>query len=157
MKPITLEPPVLVHVCDVAVSIDAPVDIGHSPMGLRRMIPITGGVVSGPLLRGRVVPGGADYQLIVADGTTAHLDARYVIEAEDGARIFVHNTAVRYASRDDSLRIMQGLPVAPEAVYFRCQPRMEAISAAHDCLNHCMLVGTGVRRPDGVYLSFFKY
>ena len=157
MKAQTLPMPELEHVCDLAVTISAPVEVGVTPMGLRRMIPITGGVIEGPLLSGRVVPGGADHQLIVADGTTAHLDARYVIEAEDGTRIFVHNTAVRYASRDDSLRIMQGLPVAPEAVYFRCQPRMEATSAAHDWLNHCMLVGTGVRLPDGVYLSFFKY
>ena len=153
----TLPPPLLEHVCDLAVTIAPPVEVGQTPAGLRRMIPITGGIVRGPRLNGKVLAGGADFQLILGGGTQAHLDARYVIEAEDGARIFVHNTAVRYASRDDSLRIMQGLPVAPEAVYFRCQPRMEATSAAHDWLNHCMLVGTGVRRPDGVYLSFFKY
>ena len=70
MKPFTIDLPPLEHVCDVAVTIGEPVEVGHSPLGLRRMIPITGGLVSGPRLSGRIVPGGADYQLIVADGTT---------------------------------------------------------------------------------------
>lgn len=155
MKPFTIDLPPLEHVCDVAVTIGEPVEVGHSPLGLRRMIPITGGLVSGPRLSGRIVSGGADYQLIVADGTTSHLDARYVIEAEDGGRILVSNTAVRHASRDNALRIMQGLPVSPDAVYFRCQPRLEATTPAHDWMNHVMLVGTGVRKPDGVFLSFY--
>ena len=44
----TLKPPELQHVCDVAVTIDAPVEVGQTAMGLRRMIPITGGTVTGP-------------------------------------------------------------------------------------------------------------
>ena len=65
-------------------------------------------------------------------------------------------TAVRYASRDDSLRIMQGLPVAPEAVYFRCQPRLEAASPAWAWLAESQFIGTGRRAPDGVFLSFYR-
>ena len=76
----SLPAPTLEHVCDLAVTIDAPVEVGTTAMGLRRMIPITGGTVSGPKLNGHVVPGGADFQLILNNGTQAHLDARYVIE-----------------------------------------------------------------------------
>ncbi|MEY4284573.1 MAG: hypothetical protein RL111_1248 [Pseudomonadota bacterium] len=157
MNPFTIPLPTLEHVCDLAVRIDAPVEIGNTPMGLRRMIPITGGEVQGPLITGRVVPGGADYQLIVADGTLSHLDARYVIETHDGVRLVVFNTAIRYTTKENALRIMQGQAVDPAAVYFRCQPRMESTHAAYDWLNHTMMVGTGVRKPDGVFLSFYRY
>ena len=153
----TLPMPALKHVCDLAVTISAPVEVGVTPMGLRRMIPITGGVISGPLIQGRVVSGGADHQLIVADGTTAHLDARYVVETHDGVRLYVHNTALRFASKEDSLRIMQGQPVDPDAVYFRCQPHLEAPQGAYDWVNHTQFIGVGLRKPDGVFLSFFSY
>ena len=52
----TFPPPALEHVCDISVTIDAPVEVGLTTFGLRRMIPITGGTVKGPLFNGRIVP-----------------------------------------------------------------------------------------------------
>ena len=152
----TLPAPVLEHLCDLAVTIDAPVEVGHTPAGLRRMIPITGGTVSGPEMNGRVLPGGADFQLILNGGTQAHLDARYVLELDDGSRIWVQNTALRVASAVNSLRIMRGEKVDPEAVYFRCQPQFETAAAQWAWLHESQLIGTGQRAPDGVYLSFYR-
>ena len=83
----TLPPPTLEHLCDLAVTIAAPIEVGQTPAGLRRMIPITGGTVTGPRMNGQVLSGGADFQLILSDGTQAHLDARYVIELDDGSRV----------------------------------------------------------------------
>ena len=94
----TLPPPELEHVCDLAVTIAAPVEVGQTVSGLRRMIPITGGVVRGPLLNGKVLAGGADFQLILGGGTQAHLDARYVIELDDGTRSAVFCTKTRVPS-----------------------------------------------------------
>ena len=152
----TLPPPSLEHVCDLAVTIAPPVEVGPTVSGLRRMIPITGGVVRGPRINGRVLPGGADFQLILGEGTQAHLDARYVIELDDGTRVFVQNTALRVASLENSQRIMRGEPVSPDAVYFRCQPRMEAASPAWAWLAESQFVGSGRRAPDGVFLSFYR-
>jgi hypothetical protein len=152
----TLTAPTLEHVCDLAVTIDAPVEVGTTAMGLRRMIPITGGTVSGPLMRGRIVPGGADFQLIVGEGTQAHLDARYVLELDDGTRVFVQNQALRVASAEDSARIRRGEPVDPARVYFRCQPRFEATSAQWAWLAEHQFIGVGLRLPDAVHLSFYK-
>jgi len=152
----TLPPPSLEHVCDLAVTIAPPVEVGHTVSGLRRMIPITGGVVRGPRINGRVLPGGADFQLILGEGTQAHLDARYVIELDDGTRVFVQNTALRVASLENSQRIMRGEPVSPDAVYFRCQPRLEAASPAWAWLAESQFIGTGRRAPDGVFLSFYR-
>ena len=152
----TLPPPELEHVCDLAVTIAPPVEVGQTASGLRRMIPITGGVVKGPRLNGKVLAGGADFQLILAGGTQAHLDARYVIELDDGTRVFVQNTALRFASLENSQRIMRGEPVNPAEIYFRCQPRLEAAGEQWAWLAESQFIGSGRRAPDGVFLSFYR-
>ena len=156
MTPTTLPQPDLSHVFDIAVAIANPIEIGQTPSGIRRMIPITGGVVNGPHGQGRVLAGGADFQLIVANGAQAHLDARYAIEMADGATVFVANTALRVASPENSRKIMQGIPVDPSAVYFRCQPTFETAHPDWQWLHTFQFLGTGVRKPDGVFLSVYK-
>jgi hypothetical protein len=103
-----------------------------------------------------VLAGGADFQLILGGGTQAHLDARYVIELDDGTRVFVQNTALRVASLENSQRIMRGEPVSPDAVYFRCQPQLEAVGERWAWLAESQFIGTGRRAPDGVFLSFYR-
>ena len=153
---LTLPPPKLEHLCDLAVTIAAPVEVGQTPAGLRRMIPITGGTVTGARVNGKVLAGGADFQLILGGGTQAHLDARYVIELGDGSRVFVQNTALRVASLENSQRIMSGQPVNPDEVYFRCQPKLEATSAPWAWLSESQFIGVGRRAPDGVFMSFYR-
>jgi len=153
MTQATLAAPALEHLCDLSVQVGSPIEVGAGPTGVRRMIPILGGAVSGRL-QGRLLPGGADYQLIIG-GTLARLDARYVIELPDGARIFVQNTAVRAASADITARLMRGEPVPPEAVYFRCQPTFETGAAGWQWLHERQFIGTGVRLPDTVLMSFY--
>jgi hypothetical protein len=152
----TLPPPALEHLCDLAVTIAAPVEVGQTPAGLRRMIPITGGTVTGPRVNGKVLAGGADFQLILGGGTQAHLDARYVIELDDGSRVFVQNTALRVASLENSQRIMSGQPVNPDEVYFRCQPKLEATTPEWAWLSESQFIGVGRRAPDGVFMSFYR-
>ena len=152
----TLPPPQLEHVCDLAVTIAAPVEVGQTVAGMRRMIPIMGGVVKGPRLNGKVLAGGADFQLILAGGTQAHLDARYVIELDDGTRVFVQNTALRVASLENSQRIMRGEPVNAAEIYFRCQPKLEAAGEKWAWLAESQFIGSGRRAPDGVFLSFYR-
>ncbi|MET0390096.1 MAG: DUF3237 family protein [Polyangiales bacterium] len=62
--------------------------VGESKHGTRNMIPITGGTLTGKL-EGRILAGGADYQLSKDDTLT--LDARYLIELADGELIAVRN------------------------------------------------------------------
>jgi hypothetical protein len=153
---LTLPPPTLEHLCDLAVTIAAPVEVGQTPAGLRRMIPITGGTVTGARVNGKVLAGGADFQLILGGGTQAHLDARYVIELGDGSRVFVQNTALRVASLENSQRIMNGQPVNPDEVYFRCQPKLEATTPEWAWLSESQFIGVGRRAPDGVFMSFYR-
>jgi hypothetical protein len=71
--------------------------LGDSPLGTRFIVPITGGVFHGPKLNGKVLPGGADRQLLRKDGVK-RLDALYELQTDDGAIITVHNKVL--ADRD---------------------------------------------------------
>ena len=64
--------------------------VGQVPEGKLAIIPITGGTFEGEKLRGRVCPGGADWNVAVSD-TLCHALARYWIETDDGAVIGVEN------------------------------------------------------------------
>src|SRR5271165_795019 len=116
--------PELVHVADLVVRIAEPIEIGYIAGNLRRMIPITGGEVLGPRIYGKVLPGGADYQIMRADGVT-DLQARYVIELADGPLIYVENSGVRYGPPALMEKLRRGEAVDPALIYFRTAPRFE--------------------------------
>jgi hypothetical protein len=154
----TLPTPALQHVLDLTVYVAAPIEagtvVGLNSRGKRRIIPITGGTATGQV-NGKVLPGGADFQIVVSE-TTADLDARYMIELDNGEHIFVQNRALRRGSATDIAKLVRGEPVAPEAIYFRCVPTFEVSSPALEWLTQSIFVGTGARFPDRVQLSIFR-
>jgi len=146
--------PQLKHVAELRVSVGEPITIGETRDGLRRIIPITGGSVSGPLLSGRVVPGGADYQLIRSDGFTT-LDARYAVELDDGALIYIVNVGVRSGPQAVMDRITRGEVVDPAEVYFRTTPSFETAAPGYQWMTTGLFVCSGARYPDRVELNIF--
>lgn len=87
---VPLVPPRTEFVYEAVVEIAPTIPLGDGPLGERRIVPITGGTFEGPDIRGVVLPGGADRQLIRKDGVR-RLDALYEMRAEDGAVITVRN------------------------------------------------------------------
>lgn len=83
------------HVFTIDALLGPVVDVGPTPTGRRRVIPIVGGTVSDGMV-GSVLPGGADWNLERPDGST-ELWARYEIRLADGAVLSVTNTAVHAA------------------------------------------------------------
>jgi hypothetical protein len=136
------------------VTVAAPLELGTTHLGRRRIIPITGGTVEGPRLRGKVLPGGADWQIIRADGV-AELEARYTLEAEDGALISVVNRGFRHGPPEVIRKLIAGEPVDPGAYYFRCAPAFETAAPAHQWLARTVFVGSGVRHPDLVEIRVY--
>lgn len=139
----------------LAVQVGQPIEVGQTPQGQRRVIPITSGQVRGDGWSGRVLPGGADFQLIVSE-RLARLDARYVIETEAGERIYVENQAVRSAAPEAMQKLIRGEPVNPALIYFRCCPRLESDSPALAWINERMFFGLGQRHPDQVLMQFYE-
>jgi len=150
-----LAAPALAPFADLEVEVGVPIEIGKVAAGVRRVIPIVGGRCVGRGFTARVIPGGADFQLITS-ATMARLEARYVLETDAGERIYVHNDAVRTAAPEVMARLVRGDPVDPAEVYFRCVPRFETSAPALAWLMERVFLGTGLRRPAEVVMRFFE-
>ena len=153
--PDPLAAPALDRVADLEVEVGVPIEVGAVAGGVRRVIPIVGGTCEGRGFRARVLPGGADFQLITS-ATVARLEARYVLETDAGDRIYVLNDALRTAAPAVMARLVRGEPVDPAEVYFRCVPRFECAAPALAWLGERVFVGVGVRRPSTVVMRFFE-
>src|SRR5919205_4102709 len=128
-----------------------PQELGDTPHGRRRVIAITGGRFRGEKLAGRVLAGGADWQIIRADGV-AELDARYTLETSDGALIYVRNFGYRHGPPDIMQRLAAGEAVDPSLYYMRTTPRFETGAERYKWLNRIVCVATGARRAAAVEL-----
>jgi hypothetical protein len=140
---------------EVQAEVAAPQVIGAGPTGERRIVPIIGGRITGPRLTGDILPGGADFQLIRADGV-AEIEARYTIRLEDGALLYVVNRGLRHAAPEDMARLLRGEFVPPGRVYFRTTPTFETPSPTHAWLHRSLFLGLGERRPDSVRVRVFE-
>lgn len=119
-----------------------------------------GSVVRGPRLNGRIVDySGADWPVVRADGVV-ELNAHYMIEADDGARIYIRNLGyVHGPLRSPGQKPDEAPAIAP---YFRCTPYFRAPEGPHGWLNRTVIVGIGQRRPhlnpgDPPDHSLFRY
>jgi len=130
-------------------------ELGDSPLGRRRIINITGGTFRGERLSGKVLPGGADWQVIRPDGV-ADLDARYTLETSDGALIYVRNHGYRHGPADVLKKLAAGEEVDPSLYYMRTTPLFETGDARYAWLNRLICVGTGARRKSSVHLEIFE-
>jgi hypothetical protein len=104
----------------------------------------TTNITTPELPNGKVAHAGADFQMVVSK-TCADLDARYMLELDDGSHIFVMNRALRRGER-----------VNPAKIHFRCVPQFEVENAKHQWLTESIFVGTGERAPDEVTIRIFK-
>jgi len=149
-------PPVLEFVATIDVDVSETINIGTTAQGMRKVAPIRGGTVSGPGISGRVLDAGADVQRYPSPDL-ALLEAKYVLELEDGHRILVENQAVRVADPDELARMMAGQQVDPARVYFRCVPALSVDdSGPYAWMSRTLFVGTGERRPEGVRIDVFR-
>ncbi len=147
--------PTLTHIADFRVEVGAPIIIGETAQGLRRVVPITGGIIQGARLNGTILNAGADFQIIGPDGFT-RLEARYVARLDDGTLIYVENCGVRFGPPEVMARLTRGEPVDPAEVYFRSTPRFETAEPAHQWLTRPLFIAAGARYPDRVALSVFE-
>lgn len=144
------ETPTLEHVLTVRANIEAPIAMGKTPQGQRRVIPIAGGTFEGPSMKGTIMPGGEDWQVLRDDGVT-ELDAHYWLRTDDGVVIRVHNQVLLSPPAQDAQNAQQ---------YVRSSVKFEAPLGKYEWLNKAIFVGTlaadTTQRPPVVTLRFFK-
>lgn len=141
---------------EAQVKVDSPLVVGQSSHGLRRVVPILGGSVSGPALAGKVLAGGADWQYVRPDGAW-ELQARYTIQTDDGVLIMVENRGVRYGKPEVLERLARGGKVDPADIYCRTVATFEAPrDSRYEWLNHTLVVTSVERTPDSAIVRFYK-
>ncbi len=149
-----LPTPRLEPVCALSVQLDPIREMGPGRAGQRRIIPIIGGTVTGPRLKGRILHLGADWQTVFADGM-AELDTRYAMETDDGALIEIINYGFRHGPADVMAAVARGEAVDPARYYMRTQARLETGDARYDWVNRTLFVGAGGRDKDRVRLALY--
>ena len=121
-------------------TLDAPQFVGPVPEGLRIIFPMTGGVVSGPRLQGRILPGGGDWMVGRRDGV-AILDVRGTIETHDGALVYMFYSGVGDLGEDGYEKALRG--EMPALLRLRTAPRLLTAHPAYAWLNRLQCVGIG--------------
>jgi hypothetical protein len=141
---------------EAIVTVDAPLVVGSSTRGLRRVVPITGGTVKGPRLNGRVLPGGADWQVVQPDGVL-DVEAKYTLEADDRTLIMVTNKGMRHGPKQIIDKLTRGEAVDPSQYYFRTSAQFEVSNESkHAWLNRALFIGVGERRATAAVIQFFE-
>ena len=139
----------------IQAELDAMMTLGSTPYGERRLVGITGGTVTGPKLTGRILPGGADWQIVRGDGA-ADIQARYVIETDSGAHIMVDSKGLRHGPPQVLEKLARGENVDPALYYFRTAMRFETADPAFDWLNRILAVARGQRQARSVRLDVYE-
>jgi hypothetical protein len=146
-----IEPLKLEYVFQIRIDFSQRVSF-KTPTGTRAYVPAVSGVIDGPRLQGIVVPhSGADY---AAHG---RLNAHYMLQASDGAMIYIHNTG--YIYRTDNQQISRNDPSwnGDADYYFRITPVFDTPVGAHDWLTRTVIVGTGKRHANPDHTIFTYY
>ena len=141
---------------EARVQVAAPLIVGESSQGLRRVVPITGGTFEGPRIRGRVLAGGADWQVVRPDGVLS-IEAKYTLETDDRVLIMVTNKGVRHGPKEVIERLARGEAVAPSEYYFRTTAQFEVASdSKHAWLNRAVFVGVAERQASAAIIRFHE-
>ena len=141
--------PQLEFALQLRVTLGETYSIQNTQHGRRTVIPITGGTFEGPLLKGTILNGGADYQLANADNRT-ELEAIYSIKTDDGVYIHVRNRGIICSGKDET-----GNP----SFYFRAAPQFEApADSKYGWLNNSLFVCAPTFSPDfkGIVLNVWR-
>ena len=128
----------LVYTANVTVS---PLEtVGKTYQGTQRIIPITGGTFQGPRIKGIIVPGSADWNLLRNDGANS-VEAYYFLRTDDGVILKIINKGTFPA-------LAAGDPAASRPRF--TIPVFEAPAGKYEWLNTGAFVGTLKVLPHGV-------
>lgn len=146
--------PELSLLCEIEVLLGPVVEIGHSPRGRRKIIPIIGGTFRGENFNGTVANVGADWHTVLP-GAMSELDTRYCLLTDDGAAIDIRNYGFRHGPEEVIAALARGEEVDPSLYYMRTHCRFETGDPRYAWLNHTICVGSGVRNASAVQIRIY--
>ncbi len=148
--------PKLEHAFSISVELSKAHWVKPTSMGeTRAAIFAASGTVEGPRLNGKIIPmSGGDYPLVRPNGVI-DFDARYLIEADDGAIIYLQNRGYRWGSPEVMARMSRQEPVEPHEYYMRASPKFDAPEGPHEWLTRHVFVGVAEKIPKANRIHYF--
>jgi len=144
------------HLFSIKLSVPSIIDLGHTPMGGRKIAQVSGGEFTGERMKGTVVqaPGG-DWLLMRPDQVLT-LDVRLTLLSDDGEYIYMSYRGLRHGPKEVMDKLNKGEPVDPALYYFRMTPIFETASTKYAWLNRIIGVGTGRRESTGPIYEVYE-
>jgi hypothetical protein len=139
---------------DVTATLGPLEDHGTTRAGHRRVVPITGGLVSG-LVDAEIVAGGADWQIVRPDGAT-EIDTRYSARTPAGEYVHFRTSGVRSGPPEILDALLRGEPVDPSQYYFRVNVYLETSAPRLAELQRSIFVASAIRGADSVRYTAYR-
>jgi len=140
---------------NLAVDVGEIVSMGSAPLGERRVVSILGGTFEGSGMRGEVLSGGNDWQILRADGVL-DIDANYVLKEQGGGLVRVISQGYRYGPPEVMAAMARGEDLDPSSYFFRAILRFETGAPYLASLNRTIAVATAERKARQVLLSAYR-
>ena len=145
-----LPAPKLRHVYRLDADLAAPIDLGDTPRGHRRIVALTGGRAEGPDFNAELLAtGGADWQLVRASGSSV-ADIRYTLKTDRGALLYVQSHGIRHGKPEVLARLAAGENVDASEYTFRTAVTIETADPELAWVNDGVFIAVGGREPTGV-------
>ncbi|KAK3670488.1 hypothetical protein LTR78_009592 [Recurvomyces mirabilis] len=132
--------------------------IGEGPYGDRSTVIFKGGRFEGPKLRGEILPGGGDWEIVRnhGDQQTAHLNTRYNLVTHDGATIYLQTTGTRTGSRSVLEKLGNDTSIDPDQFKMRLHLTMETGDERYNWINSGVFIASSGRNGDQVIYDAYE-
>lgn len=131
----------LEEITTINVKIENPIQSFDCNNGMSKAMIGFSGTLTGPYLNGKILPGGIDCQTIDSDRVN-RLSARYMVELDNGDRVFIENNGVSYNKDNKN--------------YFMCTPKFMTNSEKYSWLNTDIFVAYAEGVPSGVEITVYR-
>ncbi|MCJ1253890.1 hypothetical protein MMC24_001704 [Lignoscripta atroalba] len=121
--------------------------VGQGPHGNRSTVIFKGGRFEGPKLRGEILPGGGDWEIVRdhnGDQQTAYLDTRYNLQTHDGATIYLQTTGTRTGKKSVLEKLGDG-KIGPGEYRMRLHVTAETGDERYSWLNQAVMIASAGR------------
>ncbi|HEX5881653.1 MAG TPA: DUF3237 domain-containing protein [Actinomycetota bacterium] len=142
------------HLADFSVDLE-PAQVLTTPLGTRMTFVVKRGRVSGPRLRGEILPGGGDW-VVVGSDAIGRLDVRATLRTDDGALIHTTVGGVAQLPADGMRRLAAGDRLPWGETYVRTTPRFETGDERYAWLNEVVSVAYNELSKDHIDYRIYR-